>query len=202
MITSRREPGLRELIASDIAAWADQWSPDSRTGGGTPMRTALRLVWSYLGLRATILYRVSHALRRRGVRVLPAVLSHWNVTLHGIDIPPYTPIGPRMYVPHPVGTVVTARSIGAGVTLVSGVTIGMRNEPGFPVIGDNVFIGAGARVLGAITIGDDVSVGANAVVLADVPSGYVAVGVPAVARQRSSVSGAASNGNGARKVSA
>lgn len=203
MTTSSGEPGLRELIASDIAAWADLWAPGSRAGGmGTPARTALRLVWSYLGLRATILYRVSHVLRRNGVHILPAVLGHWNLTLHGLDIPPSTPIGPRMYVPHPVGTVVTARRIGAGVTLVSGVTIGMRNDQAFPVIGDNVFVGAGARVLGGITIGDDVSIGANAVVLSDVPSGCLAVGVPAIVRARSAETAPVSLANVADKVSA
>jgi serine O-acetyltransferase len=55
----------------------------------------------------------------------------------------------------------------------------MRNEHAFPKIGDNVFIGAGARILGGITIGDNVQIGANAVVLKDVPSGATAVGVPA-----------------------
>ena len=72
-----------------------------------------------------------------------------------------------------------AERIGSGITLVSGVTIGMRNEQSFPVIGDNVYIGAGARVLGRIKVGSNVSIGANAVVLDDVPDHSVAVGVPA-----------------------
>jgi serine O-acetyltransferase len=186
MTALEREPGLRELIASDIAAWARLWAPATRADARTPLRVTLRLVWSYLGLRATILYRVSHALRRRRVHLLPAMVSHWNLTLHGLDIPPSTEIGPRLYIPHPVGTVVTARRIGSDATLVSGVTIGMRNEPEFPLIGDNVFVGAGARILGGVTIGDNVSVGANAVVLSDVPSDSVAVGVPAVVRARGS----------------
>lgn len=177
--------GVLELIASDIDAWAVRWSPNARRGTIARAVTACRLVWNYAGLRATIVYRVSHALRRHRVPLIPGMLCRWNIAEHGLDIPPSTPIGPGMYVPHPVGTVVTARRIGAGVTLVSNVTIGMRNEPTFPVIGDDVFIGAGARVLGGITIGDGASIGANAVVLGDVPSGCVAIGVPAIVRTRS-----------------
>jgi serine O-acetyltransferase len=69
--------------------------------------------------------------------------------------------------------------MGSDITLVSGVTIAMRNERSFPTIGDRVYIGAGARILGPIRVGNDVSVGANAVVLEDVPDRSVAVGVPA-----------------------
>ena len=62
------------------------------------------------------------------------------------------------------------------------VTIGQLSNPGAPKIGSGVYIGAGAKVLGAITVGDGAVIGANAVVLCDVPSGYTAVGIPAVAR--------------------
>ncbi len=139
----------------------------------------LRVLWSQAGLQATLLYRSANLLHRRGVRVLPQLLSRLNLTLYGLDIPPSVPIGPGLYVPHPVGTVVMAERIGANVTLVSGVTIGMRNEPRFPRIGDNVYVGAGARVLGGVEVGSDVSIGANAVVIHDVPDGATAVGVPA-----------------------
>jgi serine O-acetyltransferase len=62
----------------------------------------------------------------------------------------------------------------------------MRSEPKFPVIGDGVFVGAGARILGGITIGNGAQIGANAVVLKDVPDGATAVGVPAIIKRRSS----------------
>lgn len=180
-----QEPTLRELIASDVAAWAERWAGSGPARATRPsFMTGIGLLWSHLGLRATVVYRVSHSLKRSGVRILPGILSRLNVTLHGIDIPASVPIGSRMYVPHPVGTVVMARRIGSRVTLVSCVTVGMRNEHDFPMIGDNVYIGAGARVLGGITIGDDVAIGANAVVLRDVPDGCVAVGVPATVRSR------------------
>ncbi len=161
-------PGLRALAAADIAAWSRLW------GGG-----AAKLVWNQCGLRATLLYRLSHALWRRRVPALPGMIARLNLSRHGLDIPPSVEIGPGLYVPHPVGTVVMARRIGAGVSLISAITIGMRGVHDFPTVGDGVFIGAGARVLGGITVGDGASIGANAVVLKDVPPGATAVGVPA-----------------------
>jgi serine O-acetyltransferase len=177
MMTS--QPRLIELIRSDVAAWGEIWLGPHRR---LDLATSLRLIFSYVGLRAALIYRVSHALQRRRVRFLPQLLYRLNLMAYGLDIPPSVPIGPRLYVPHPVGNVVMAERIGAGLTLVSGVTIGMRNEVAFPVIGDNVYIGAGARVLGRIRVGNNVSIGANAVVLTDVPDNSTAVGVPATVR--------------------
>lgn len=182
--TASGHPGVWQLIASDAQAWAALGFVVIAPRAGAAV-AALRLAWSFAGFRATLLYRLSHALHRARVRGLPGVIAAYNLTLHGLDIPPSVPIGARLYIPHPVGTVVTARRIGAGATLVSGVTIGMRNEPEFPLIGDNVYIGAGGRVLGGIVLGDDVAVGANAVVLTDVPDAHIAVGVPATIRPRS-----------------
>lgn len=174
-------PRFADLVASDVAAWSRQWSP----GAGSGVVAGARLLWGQVGFRATVLYRLSHALHSRGIRALPGSVARLNLMLHGLDIPAAVAIGPGLYIPHPVGTVVMAQRIGAGAALISCVTIGMRNEHAFPVIGDRVFVGAGARVLGGITIGDDVMIGANAVVLSDVPNGCVAVGVPAVVRVRS-----------------
>ncbi len=84
-----------------------------------------------------------------------------------------------LYIAHPVGTVINARQIGRNCSVIAGVTVGMRNEWVFPVIGDGVFIGAGARVLGDLRVGDNAKIGANAVVLSDIPANATAVGVPA-----------------------
>jgi serine O-acetyltransferase len=154
----------------------------TRPGKPFSVLSAVYLLFAFGGLRAAVLHRLAHAAHRQGIRLVPLFLTNLNFTLHGFDMPPGVPVGPRFYIPHPAGTVVTARRIGANVTLVSGVTIGMRNEPRFPVIGNDVYIGAGARVLGGITIGDRVQIGANAVVLRDVSSDSVAVGVPAIVR--------------------
>ena len=173
------QPGLLDLLRSDVAAWAEIW-----LGPGATLNLAIsfKLIFSYFGLRAALLYRLSHALQRRRVRLLPQFLYRLNLMAYGLDIPPSVAIGPGLYIPHPVGNVVMAERIGSRLTLVSGVTIGMRTEKGFPIIGDNVYIGAGARVLGRIRIGNNVSIGANAVVLTDVPDNSTAVGVPATVR--------------------
>jgi len=174
------------LIIEDIRAWHRLWYQSHWKDASNPprlrrhWRECLGLVWAYSGLRATIMFRIGYGLKRRHVFILPHIIGTWNLILHGLDIPPYIDIGPGLYVPHPVGTVITAKQIGANVTLVSGITIGMRGEGGFPIIGDNVYIGAGARILGGIVVGDGASIGANAVVLKDVPPGATAVGVPAV----------------------
>ena len=169
---------FRASFRGDIAAWAKIWCDPS--GAGTvSLRQGLKLIWTQCGLRATLLFRLSHALWRSHIPMLPGMIARLNLTLHGLDIPPSVEIGPGLYIPHPVGTVVMAQRVGANVSLVSAITIGMRATPVFPVIGDGVFVGAGARILGAITVGAGANIGANAVVLKDVPPGATAVGVPA-----------------------
>ena len=176
-----RQHTVLELVYSDVKAWGDLWLTDGASQH-YDLVTALKLIALYVGLRATLLYRLSHAAHVHGIRLVPQFLSQLNLMLFGLDIPPAVPIGPALYVPHPLGTVVMAERIGSRVTLVSNVTIGMRRELRFPIIGDDVYVGAGARVLGAITIGNNVSIGANAVVVKDVPDNSTAVGVPAQIR--------------------
>jgi serine O-acetyltransferase len=171
-------PTFRALVRGDIEAWTKIWRGPS--GEDTvSLRHGLKLVWTQCGLRATLLFRLSHALWRSHIPMLPGMVARLNLTLHGLDIPPSVEIGPGLYIPHPVGTVVMAQRVGANVSLVSAITIGMRATPDFPVIGDGVFVGAGARILGAIIVGAGANIGANAVVLKDVPPGATAVGVPA-----------------------
>jgi serine O-acetyltransferase len=101
----------------------------------------------------------------------------------GISIPFTTRIGPGFYIGHFGGIVVSdGAEIGRNCNISHGVTIGASNRgqrAGAPVIGDDVYIGPGAKVIGGIRIGDDVAIGANAVVTHDVPSGSVVAGVPA-----------------------
>lgn len=174
-----KDYSLKELIRGDIEAWFKIWKKGYEPGQPFSNKEALRLVWNKAGLRATLLYRFSHFLWRKKVTALPGVLMRLNITLHGFDIPFTVPVGPGFYVPHPVGIVITARQIGRNVSLISAITIGLRNDSQFPTIGDNVFIGAGARILGDIVVGDNAQIGANAVVIKDVPAGRTAVGVPA-----------------------
>ena len=168
----------RQLIRGDFQTWAKIWCGPADHAHVRP-RQAAKLLWNQCGLRATLLLRLSHALWRAHVPALPGMVARLNLTLHGLDVPPSVEIGPGLYVPHPVGTVVMARRIGARVSLVSAITIGMRHTPIFPILEDDVFVGAGARILGDVTVGTGASIGANAVVVKDVPPGATAVGVPA-----------------------
>jgi serine O-acetyltransferase len=89
-------------------------------------------------------------------------------------------VGPGLVVRHGYSTILTAERIGANCFAHQGVTVGWRDEQSRPpVLGDDVYLGAGAKVLGPITLGDGVMVGANAVVIEDVPPGSTVAGVPA-----------------------
>ena len=140
-------------------------------------------------------YRFGRRLDRRAPGLAKRLLTrcYWLLfrlveTVVGVSLPKAATIGPGLRVWHFGGIFLHPDCvIGANCTLRQGVTIGNREEGGpVPVIGDDVDIGAGAKVLGAIRIGNRVLVGANAVVVKDVPDDHVAVGVPAVARPRKS----------------
>jgi len=100
--------------------------------------------------------------------------------LSGTDIALGATIGERLLLPHPNGVIFHEKTvIGDDCMIMQQVTLGQLGEESAPTIGSNVYIGAGAKVLGPVTIGDGAAIGANAVVLTDVPAGATAVGVPA-----------------------
>jgi serine O-acetyltransferase len=120
--------------------------------------------------------------------ILYVVLSKLSQILFGIQIGMNAQIGRRLIIEHFGGIIIHNNAIiGDDVVVRQGVTIGNRSLERpleAPHIGNRVNIGAGAKLLGPIIIGDDVSIGANAVVLCDVPAGHIAVGVPAIVKQR------------------
>lgn len=119
------------------------------------------------------------------LKFLSPLFSWLNVILFGIEITSRCEIGAGLMIPHSVGTVIGATKIGNNATIFQGVTLGAAaldlsfNPTLRPQIGNQVTIGAGAKVLGGITIGDHVKIGANAVVLTSLDANTVAVGVPA-----------------------
>lgn len=119
------------------------------------------------------------------LKILSPLFSWLNVILFGIEITSRCEIGAGLMIPHSVGTVIGATKIGSNATIFQGVTLGATTldlafDPALrPQVGDQVTIGAGAKVLGGITIGDHVKIGANAVVLTSLDANTVAVGVPA-----------------------
>lgn len=132
-----------------------------------------------------VLIRTAQCLHRAGWHRLAKIPALLNFVLFGIEVPPRIPIGPGLVLMHTQGTVLGAASIGENVTIYHQVTIGAV-EMDFaytpilrPVVGDDVVIGVGAKVLGALTLGDGCVIGANAVVVKDVPTRHVAMGIPA-----------------------
>jgi len=142
----------------------------------------LEILFTYAGLHALILHRIAHFLSSLSVPFIPRWISQFNRWLTGIEIHPAAKIGEGLFIDHGMGVVIGETAIiGDNVTLYQGVTLGgTGKERGkrHPNIGDNVVIGAGAKILGNITIGDNSYVGANAVVLKDVAPNSTVVGVP------------------------
>jgi serine O-acetyltransferase len=138
---------------------------------------------SYPGLHAIILHRFAHGLHQAGIPFLPRVLSHFSRWLTGVEIHPGATIGKGLFIDHGMGLVIGETSeIGDNVTLHQGVTLGGTGKDKgkrHPTLGNNVYVGVGAKILGAVTVGDFARIGAGAVVLNDVPAHSTAVGVPA-----------------------
>lgn len=100
----------------------------------------------------------------------------------GISIPPETKIGSGFYIGHFGGIVVNSQSIiGKNCNISQGVTLGQANRgqnKGYPILGDNIYIGPGAKIIGAVKIGNNVAIGANCVVTKNIPDDSVVVGIP------------------------
>lgn len=145
-------------------------------------RTRFEVITTYPGFHAVLAHRLTHKLWRNGLPWLARVLSNIARWLTGVEIHPGATIGRRFFIDHGMGVVIgETAEIGDDCTLYHGVTLGGTSwEKGkrHPTLGNDVVIGAGAKVLGPITIGDDVRIGSNAVVLKDVPVGATVVGVP------------------------
>ena len=129
-------------------------------------------------------FRVGSWLARHRLRPLGKLFSLANFIFFGLEIALDAEIGPGLFFPHTVGTVLGAKRIGANAVIYHNVTVGakvpdLRNEVDLrPEIGDDAFLGAGCKILGPIVLGDRVTVGANAVVLTSFQTGSLVVGIP------------------------
>lgn len=152
-------------------------------------RSRLEVFLVYSGLHAIWMYRLSHWLWQRKLHFPARWLSQVTRNLTGIEIHPGAVIGGGFFIDHGMGVVIgETAEIGFGVTLYHGVTLGgtcLEKGKRHPTLGDRVVVGAGAKILGAITIGEDSRIGANAVVVKSVPPNSVVVGVPGQIVQRS-----------------
>ncbi|EEJ54602.1 serine O-acetyltransferase [Mobiluncus mulieris 28-1] len=150
-------------------------------------RTRFEVAVSYPGVHALWAHRVASAMWRKGMRIPARLLQQLTRTMTGVDIHPAACIGRRLFIDHATGVVIGETAVvGEDCLIFHGVTLGgqrMVHGKRHPTVGNHVMIGAGAKVLGAIHIGDDAKIGANAVVVKDVPSGGIAIGVPAKLRK-------------------
>lgn len=137
----------------------------------------------YSGLHARIAHRVSHKLHQSGHTFCARAVSQGARLLTGIEIHPGAKIGKGLVIDHGAGVVIgETAEIGDNCTIYQGVTLGGTGKDvgkRHPTLGDNVMIGAGAKVLGPLTIGNNAKIAAGAVVLDDIPSESTAVGIPA-----------------------
>ncbi len=146
-------------------------------------RSNLEVFLAYPGLHAVGIHGVSSFFWRHGWFTLARFISHIGRFLTGIEIHPGAKLGRRFVIDHGMGVVIgETAEIGDDVYIYHQVTLGGTSTAKgkrHPTIGNNVIIGAGAKVLGAILIGDNARIGANAVVVAPVPAGTTVVGIPA-----------------------
>lgn len=178
---TRPEPSLRETVRADFEAMAPS---NGHRGPRRFVELAVKLA-VIPKLRAVLYYRWGHALCRRGLLPLAYFLEARAIKASGAEIHPMATIGPGLTVQHSVGLVIGPYvRIGDRAMLYQGVTLGDGSRPGQPTIGDDVYIGAGASVLGPVTIGNRVVIGANAVVTRDLPDDVIATGTPATYRPR------------------
>lgn len=145
-------------------------------------RNWLEVLVCYPGLQALVCHRFAHLLYRLGIPFIPRLISHLSRFLTGIEIHPGAQIAQGVFIDHGMGVVIGETAIVGDYSLIyQGVTLGgTGKETGkrHPTLGNNVVVGAGAKVLGNLKIGDNVRIGAGSVVLRDVPSDCTVVGIP------------------------
>lgn len=131
------------------------------------------------GSTAQILYRMMQYCQNHRLKLLAILLYRFNAAIGHVVIGRGADLGPGLVILHSFGIVInTEVRAGRNLVLEHGVTIGAEKGRS-PVLGDNVFVGAGAKIIGPVNVGSDVKIGANAVVTRDLPDGATAVGIPA-----------------------
>src|SRR5881296_892953 len=145
-------------------------------------RSTLEVLLCYPGVHALAFHRLAHAIWRRGWTVPARFVSHVSRFLTGIEIHPAAKLGPGLFIDHGMGVVIgETAEVGENVTLLQGVTLGgtsLKREKRHPTLGNNVVVGAGAKIIGGFKIGDGSRIGAGSVVVREVPPNSVVVGVP------------------------
>lgn len=145
-------------------------------------RSTLEVLTVYPGIHALVLHRISHRLWTWRLKWIARMLSQLARWLTGVEIHPAARIGKGLFIDHGMGVVVgETAEIGDDCTLYHGVTLGgttWQREKRHPTLGNNVVVGAGAKILGPVRVGDNARIGSNSVVVRDVPADATVVGIP------------------------
>ncbi len=145
-------------------------------------RGFLEIVLCYPGFQAIFLHRISHKLWNIGIPLLPRIISQITRSLTGVEIHPGAKIGKGVFIDHGMGVVIgETTEIGNRCLLYQGVTLGGTGKSHgkrHPTLSENVVVGAGAKVLGAINVGENTRIGAGSVVVRDVEADSTVVGIP------------------------
>ncbi len=165
--------GLLQSVKKDIQT-ARQRDPAATS--------ALEVILTYPGFHARQIHRLAHTLHNAGLRLPARFISHIGRALTGIEIHPGARIGEGLFIDHGMGVVIGETAvIGENCHLFQGVTLGgtsTRRAKRHPTLGQGVVVGAGAKIIGAVTVGDNAKIGAGSVVVTNVPDNATVVGVP------------------------
>ena len=177
-----RLPHIQELLLKDLTA---------NYNGDPAASSRQEIILSYPGMFAIFIYRIAHELYLEKVPMIPRIMTEYAHSQTGIDINPGATIGEYFSIDHGTGVVIGETAvIGDDVMIYQGVTLGGTGKDTgkrHPTIGNNVMIGAGAKVLGPFKVGDNSNIAAGAVVLDEIPPNCTAVGVPAHIVRRNGV---------------
>lgn len=169
--------GVKELLLEDL---------DTALKRDPAARGRLEVALTYPGVHALWAHRLSNRFWVNGFKMIARLIQEFARLITGVDIHPAATIGRRLFIDHATGVVIGETAVvGEDCLIFHGVTLGgqsMNKGKRHPTLGNEVMVGAGAKILGAINIGEGAKIGANAVVVKDVPPGRIALGVPAKLR--------------------
>jgi len=145
-------------------------------------RNLIEVLFMYPGLHAILLHRIAHVFYFLRIPLIPRMISAFSRLLTGIEIHPGAKIGKNFFIDHGMGVVIgETTEIGKDVLIYQGVTLGgTGKEKGkrHPTLGNDIVVGAGAKILGPVKIGNNCKIGAGSVVIKDVPKNSTVVGIP------------------------
>ncbi len=174
LLKCKNKPSIIRLIREDVRSIRER---------DPAARSSAEVLLLYPGLHAVIAHRIAHCLYNQKMYFAARAVSQLTRSVTGIEIHPAAKIGRGLFIDHGAAVVIgETAEVGDGCTIYQGVTLGGTGKntgKRHPTLGNNVMVGAGAKVLGPFKVGDNAKIAAGAVVLKEVPADSTAVGIPA-----------------------